>query len=197
MIHDMKFDKNIFIVNQIQNHNQARNIHISTHSIERVIAAHIAKIVIFEVLDKTPISSSLFSHSQWVSKYEVSLDDAIFEIKNVKTTTIVAKIMFNSKSVEKKLVIILTFCCDLSNSFWATAKTFDTPKKIKKLKIIIFSYIKKDIVKIILIYFNIYLFIVQKSYLINLKLYVSETKVHFKWVKHLTTLLCQWFVSVA
>ncbi|MBT3727175.1 hypothetical protein HOG21_05920 [bacterium] len=123
IIHEIKLDRNIFRVNQIQNHSHHKNIHISTHRIVSVIEKPIANTVIFAVLVITHTSSSLLFHSQLgkFSIYHANFHDMIFDRKNVATITINAKIKFNSTSVLKKLDIILTFSFDLSNSFCHTA----------------------------------------------------------------------------
>ena len=75
--------------------------------------------VIFAVLVRTPISSSLFppSPSAEFSKYEVNLALTTFDTKKVRTITTDANIRFKSNSVEKKLSIRFVFAFHCSSSF--------------------------------------------------------------------------------
>jgi hypothetical protein len=130
MIQATKLERNIFRVKPIQNQSHHINIAMSTQRIQSVIVKPSVSMVMFAVLVSTPISSSLFHHSQSAefSRYEVNLALTIFDTKNVRTITIPAKMRFNSNSVEKKLNIKFVFAFHCSNSF-AHAENVDGDQK--------------------------------------------------------------------
>lgn len=125
MIPDIKFVRKVLSVNQIPNQIPHINIPKSTHNTPKAIENPVISTMIFTVLLITPMISSLLHSSQILarSKYQNNLFFKSLEIKSVKITTMIVKIIFNSNSVEKNEVkVVIKSCVWLTSQDCCTAK---------------------------------------------------------------------------